>query len=77
MRDSLGPPNKNVKKVFYLPREDQYLNFTYDRSERWYQENENEDKETIQSAFLIDRTLVGRRVGKEDMTRSYMKDDIG
>ena len=31
----------------------------------------------MQSSFLIDKTLVGHRVGKVDMTRGYMEDDNG
>lgn len=38
---------------------------------------QKEAKETIQSSFLIERTLVGYRVSKVDMTQGYMKDDIG
>ena len=53
------------------------MKITYDRAERWYWENEKEAREIIQSSFLIDKTLVGHRVKKVDMTRGYMKDDIG
>ena len=65
----------NIEKVFDLPTAIQYEKITYHQAKRWYRENKKATK-IIQSSFLIDRTLVGCRAGKVNMTRRYMKDDI-
>ena len=67
---------KNIEKVFHLPKADQYLRITYDRGEWWYKDNLKEAEEIVQSSFLIDKIPMGCWVGKVDMTRGYMKDDI-
>lgn len=51
------------------------MKIAYDREERWYRENDKDTK-IIQSSFLIDRTPIGCKIEKVDMTRGYMKDDI-
>ena len=38
--------------------------------------NKKEAKELVQTSFLIDRTPLGWRVGKVEMTQGYMKDEI-
>ena len=50
---------RSIKKNFHLSRADQYVKITYHQVDRWYRENEKEDKEIIQLSLLIDRTLVG------------------
>lgn len=67
---------RDIEKVFHLPRTNKYVKITYDQVERSYRDNGKKAKKTIQSSFFIDRTLVGHRVGKVDMTRGYKKDDI-
>lgn len=44
--------------------------------ERWYKEHVEEASEIIQSSYLIEKTPLGHKAGKVDMTRGYMKEDI-
>lgn len=67
---------KNIEKVFHLLKAYQYIRLTYYQVETWYRDHEQEATKIIQSSYLIDRTPTGRKVGKVDMTRDYMKDDI-
>ena len=60
---------RNFKKFFHLLRADQYVKITYHQVERWYRESEKKVIEIIQSSFFIDRTPMGSRVEKVDMTR--------
>ena len=68
---------KNIKKIFHLPRKDQFIRLTYHQVERWYKEYVEEVTQIIQSLYLIEKTPLGHKIGKVDMTSSYMKEDIG
>lgn len=65
-----------IEKIFHLPKADQYVKITYHQEEIWCRDNDKKAKKIIQSSFLIDRTSVGHRARKVDMTRGYMKDDV-
>ena len=67
---------KNIEKVFNLLRVDQYIRLAYHQARRWYRDHEQEATKIIQSSYFIDRTPLGRKDRKVDMTRGYMKDDI-
>ena len=63
--------------MFQLLREDEFIWPTYKQVERWYQEHIDEASEIIQSSYLIEKNLLGKKIRKVDMTRGYMKEDIG
>ncbi len=67
---------QNIEKVFDLPWANQYLYISYEGADKFYRENEVEAKELVQSKYLIDRTSLGQREGKVDLTHEYMIDDI-
>ena len=45
--------------------------------ETWYREHVEEASKIIQSSYLIKKTTLWWKVGNVDMTRGYMKEDIG
>ena len=63
--------------MFHLPRADQFIRLTYHQAERWYREHVDEAFEIIQSLYLIEKTPLGKVIGKVDMIRGNMKEDIG
>ena len=63
--------------MFHLPRADQRIRLTYEQVERWYQEHIDETFKIMQSSYLIEKTSLGNKMGKVDMTRGYIKEDIG
>ena len=67
----------NIERVFHLPRVDQFIRLSYEVVKRWYKEHIKEVTEIIQSSYLIEKTPLGRITRKVDMTRGYMKEDIG
>lgn len=67
---------KNVEKVFHLPRANQFIRLTYHQERRWYKEHVEEASEIIKSSYLIEKTPLGRKESKVDITRGYMKEDI-
>lgn len=67
----------NIKNVFHLPWANQFIKLTYEHTKRWYQEHIDEASEIIQSSYLIEENPLGKKTGKVDMTRGYMKEDIG
>ena len=56
---------------------DQFIRLTYEAVERWYREHLEEASEIIQSSYLIEKTPLRKTTSKVDMTRGYMKEDIG
>ena len=56
---------------------DQFIKLTYEVAERWYREHLSEAIEIIQSSYLFEKTPLGKVTRKVDMTRGYMKEDIG
>lgn len=67
----------NIERVLHLPRVDQFIKLTYEEAKRWYREHLKEATKIIQSSYLIEKTPLGKVTGKVDMTRGYMKEDIG
>ena len=67
---------QKIEKVFHVPRVDWYLKISYDGVEWWYKDKEKEEKKIVQSSSIINTTHLGHRLGKVDMNRGYMKDDI-
>ena len=55
---------------------DQFIRLSYEAKERWYREHPKEASKIIQSLYLIEKNPLGRVIGKVDMTRGYMKEDI-
>ena len=55
----------------------QFIRLSYEVAKRWYKEHIKETTDIIKSSYLIEKTPLGRIIGKVDMTRGYMKEDIG
>ena len=69
-------PN-NIEKIFHLLREDQFIRLTYEATKWWYREHLIQASKIIQSSYLIEKTPLGKITRKVDMTRGYMREDIG
>ena len=66
----------NIERVYHLPRADQFIWISYETAKIWYREHQQEAIDIIQSLYLIEKPPRGRIIGKVDMTRGYMKEDI-
>ena len=63
--------------MFHLQQVGQLIRTTYEQVERWYQEHIEEASEIIQSSYLIEKNPLGKITRKVDMTRGYMREDVG
>lgn len=59
---------KNIEKVFHLPLVEQFIKLTYHQAERWYSEHVEDSPKIIESSYLIEKTPLGWKPDKVDMT---------
>ena len=53
------------------------MRLTYEVAKRWHREHLIEASKIIQSSSLLEKNPLGKTNSKVDMTRGYMKEDIG
>ena len=67
----------NIERVFHFLRADQFIRISYETTERWYKDHQQEAIDIIYSSYFIEKPPRGKTFCKVDLARGYMKDDIG